>query len=104
MIDDVNNINQRKFCQALFYYCEVSQDYRDWDNAIHEFLKLLKIAKRKKYINTAADAGVHLVRIHRKKSANLFEWLGLIRNLGVYGMMALFKVVLQERKRLFSGI
>lgn len=94
------DFNENKLANVLANKARIYEYSGDWDNAIRSFLKLLKIAKKGKYLNTAADAGVHLVRIHRKKSANLWEWLVLIKNLGFYGMMALIKVLIQERKRL----
>jgi tetratricopeptide (TPR) repeat protein len=32
MIYDVNAQNRRSYCQVIFYYCELTQDWRDWGN------------------------------------------------------------------------
>ncbi|WP_414530860.1 tetratricopeptide repeat protein [Nodularia chucula] len=95
------DFNERKLANVLANKARIYEYSKDWCNAVDAFLKLLKIAKNLKSLNIAADAGVHLVRIHRKKSASLFAWLKLINNLGFYGIIALIKVLIQERERLF---
>ena len=45
---------------------------------------------------------MHLVKIDRKKSASLLEWLKLIEKSGFYGILvALLKVLFQHKQRLF---
>ncbi|MBO1058109.1 MAG: tetratricopeptide repeat protein [Dolichospermum sp. JUN01] len=95
------DFNQKKLANVLANKARIYEFLQNWNNAIHAFSELLQTGKNIKSMNTIADASVHLVRIHIKKSASLVEWLKLIEKLGFYGTMALLKVLFKQKQRLF---
>ncbi|MBD2293838.1 hypothetical protein H6G06_10110 [Anabaena sphaerica FACHB-251] len=95
------DFKEKKLANILANKARIDEYLQNWNNAIDAFSELLETGKNLKSMNTIADAGVHLVRIHIKKSASLVEWLQLIKKLGFYGIMALLKVLFQQKQRLF---